>query len=142
MLIGPKTPEGYDPNDDRSVPRQRRGLHTWPSYFTNVICIPCLRVCMLSCLSHVRLFATLWTVAPQAPLSMGFSRQEYWSGLPIYRVFLTQESKLCLLCLLHWQVSSLPLVPLGKPMCTLGSQCDRKTLTPQRFLQKHFPGSK
>ena len=32
-------------------------------------------------LSHVRLFATLWTVAQQAPLSMGFSRQEYWSGL-------------------------------------------------------------
>ena len=35
---------------------------------------------MLSCFSHVQLFATLWTVAPQAPLSMGFSRQEYWSG--------------------------------------------------------------
>ena len=33
-------------------------------------------------LSRVRLFATLWTVAHQAPLSMGFSRQEYWSGLP------------------------------------------------------------
>ena len=33
-------------------------------------------------LSHVRLFATLWTVAHQAPLSMGFSRQEYWGGLP------------------------------------------------------------
>ena len=33
-------------------------------------------------LSRVRLFATPWTVAPQAPLSMGFSRQEYWSGLP------------------------------------------------------------
>ena len=33
-------------------------------------------------LSHVWLFATLWTVARQAPLSMGFSRQEYWSGLP------------------------------------------------------------
>ena len=33
-------------------------------------------------LSHVRLFATIWTVACQAPLSMGFSRQEYWSGLP------------------------------------------------------------
>ena len=32
--------------------------------------------------SHVRLFATLWTVAYQAPLSMGFSRQYYWSGLP------------------------------------------------------------
>ena len=34
---------------------------------------------MLSC---VRLFATLWTVAHEAPLSMGFLRQEYWSGLP------------------------------------------------------------
>ena len=33
-------------------------------------------------LSHVRLFETLWTVACQAPLTMGFSRQEYWSGLP------------------------------------------------------------
>ena len=33
-------------------------------------------------LSHVRLFATPWTVAYQAPPSMGFSRQECWSGLP------------------------------------------------------------
>ena len=33
-------------------------------------------------LSHIQLFATLWTVARQAPLSMGFSRPEYWSGLP------------------------------------------------------------
>ena len=32
-------------------------------------------------LSRVRLFATLWTVAYHAPLSMGFSRKEYWSGL-------------------------------------------------------------
>ena len=33
-------------------------------------------------LSHFRLFVTLWTAARQAPLSMGFSRQGYWSGLP------------------------------------------------------------
>ena len=33
-------------------------------------------------LSRVQLFATPWIVACQAPLSMGFSRQEYWSGLP------------------------------------------------------------
>ena len=33
-------------------------------------------------LSHVQLIATPWTIAYQAPLSMGFSRQEYWSGLP------------------------------------------------------------
>ena len=40
---------------------------------------------MYSCacmLSHVRLFATPWTVAPQTPLSMGFPRQKIWSGLP------------------------------------------------------------
>ena len=36
----------------------------------------------LSHFSHVRLFSTLWTVARQALLSMGFSRWEYWSGLP------------------------------------------------------------
>ena len=37
---------------------------------------------MLSCFSRVWLFATSWTVACQGPLSMGFSQQEYWSGLP------------------------------------------------------------
>ena len=43
----------------------------------------CFLVCrVLSCLSRVQLFGTLWTLAHQAPLSMGFSRQEYWSGLP------------------------------------------------------------
>ena len=36
---------------------------------------------MLSHFSHDQLFATLWTVACQAPLFMGFSEQEYWSGL-------------------------------------------------------------
>ena len=36
----------------------------------------------ISLLSRVRLFATPWTVAYQAPPSMKFSRQEYWSGLP------------------------------------------------------------
>ena len=36
-------------------------------------------MCMLS---HVQFFVTSWTVASQSPLSMGFSRQEYWNGLP------------------------------------------------------------
>ena len=39
-------------------------------------------VCVLTCFSHVRLFATLWTAARQASLSIGFFQQEYWSGLP------------------------------------------------------------
>ena len=37
---------------------------------------------MLSCFHHVQFFVTPWTIARQPPLSMGFSRQEYWSGLP------------------------------------------------------------
>ena len=39
-----------------------------------------MHVCVLS---HVQLFVTLWTVSCQAPLSTGFARQEYWSGLPV-----------------------------------------------------------
>ena len=38
-------------------------------------------MCVLSNFSHVRLCVTRWTVAHQAPLSMGFPRQEYWNGL-------------------------------------------------------------
>ena len=41
-----------------------------------------LYTCAVCVLSHVQLFATLWTVASQAQLSMKFSRQEHWSGLP------------------------------------------------------------
>ena len=39
-------------------------------------------MCVLNCISRVRLCATMWAVACQAPLSTGFCRQEYWSGLP------------------------------------------------------------
>ena len=42
----------------------------------------CVCVCVCESLSHVLLFGTPWNVACQAPLSMGFSRQEYCSGLP------------------------------------------------------------
>ena len=61
--------------------------------------------------------ATLWTLAHQAPLSMGFSRQEYWSRLPCPPPgdLPNPGMKPVLLCLLHWQVGSLPLVPPGKP---------------------------
>ena len=41
-----------------------------------------MHACVLNCCTCVRLFAAPWTVAHQAPLSMGLSRQEYWSGLP------------------------------------------------------------
>ena len=41
-----------------------------------------MHACMLSRFSHVWVFATLWTVAREAPLSMGFFRQKYWRGFP------------------------------------------------------------
>ena len=44
--------------------------------------VSCVHACTLSHFSHVQLLVTLWTVACQAPLSMIFSKQEYWSGLP------------------------------------------------------------
>ena len=66
--------------------------------------------------NHVQLFVTLQTIACWAPLSMGFYRQEYWSGLHtlLQGMFLIQGSNPHLLCLLHWQTGSLPLVPHGK----------------------------
>ena len=45
------------------------------------VCV-CVWMCVLSRFSRVRLYATLLAIACQASLSMGFSRQEYWSGLP------------------------------------------------------------
>ena len=58
------------------------------------------------------------TVAHEAPLSMGFSRQEYWSGCHflLQGIFLTQESKLHFLYLLNWQADSLLLSHLGIPI--------------------------
>ena len=60
---------------EHSYRRMRCQVAQWSSYFS-------FHVCVLSHFSHVQFFATPWTVISQAPLSMGFSRQEYWSGLP------------------------------------------------------------
>ena len=67
-------------------------------------------------LSHVRLFATPWTIAYQGPLSMGFSRQEYWSGLPfpspgdLPNPGIEPRSPAL-------QADTLPSEPPGKPLC-------------------------
>ena len=50
--------------------------------FLSFVHPPMLDCAVLSHFSRIRLFVTLWTVARQAPLSIGFSRQEYCSGLP------------------------------------------------------------
>ena len=74
--------------------------------------------CMVTRFSCVQLLLTLQTVAHQAPLSMGFSRREYWSGLPCLppgESSPIQGWNPNLLSLLHWQAGSLPLAPHGKP---------------------------
>ena len=84
--------------------------HVWNSH------IQLVYICVYM-LSHVRLSEAPWTVALQASLSMEFSRQEYWSGLPfpLPRDLSNPGIEPTSLCLLHWQVDSLPLAPLGKP---------------------------
>ena len=71
---------------------------------------------MLSCFSCVQLFATHWTVANQSPMSIGFPRQKYWSGLPCLPPGDLPDSNPYLLSLLHWQGRSLPPAPSGKPI--------------------------
>ena len=104
----------------------RAGLElTNPSWFQHQVgflksSIKCIKRCMKMCsdASHVRLFVTLWIVVHQAPLSMGFFRQKYWSGLHflLQGIFLTQWLNLSVLSPV-WQVGSLPLSHLGSLMC-------------------------
>ena len=67
--------------------------------------------------AHVQILVTPRTVACQAPLSMEFSRQEYWSGMPFPSLgdLPNPEIELMSLCLPYWQADSLSLAPLGKP---------------------------
>ena len=78
---------------------------------------------MLSHFSCAGLFATIWTIAHQAPLSVGFSWQEYWSGLPFSSLGDLHHPgvKPVSLCLLRWQAGSLPLAPPGKPYFLLNT---------------------
>ena len=75
------------------------------------------RACMLSRVSHVRFFVTPWTGARQAPLSMGFSRQEHWSGLPCPPPGDLPDPGIepATLVSLALQAVSLPLASPGKP---------------------------
>ena len=111
------------------APKCFERMHT---YMSTSLCVPCVYRCeswtikmafACSVISIVsKSLRPQWTVAHQAPLSMGFSRQEYWSGLPCSSgdlpnpgIFQIQGSNLHLFCLLNWQVGCLPLVLTGKP---------------------------
>ena len=76
-------------------------------------------------LQLVQLFETLWNEACQAPLSMEFSRNKYWSRLPFPSPedLPDQGQNPCLLHFLHWQAVSLPLMPLILRMVMYMFQC-------------------
>ena len=74
-----------------------------------------LNWCMLSHFICVRLFATPRTVACQAPLSMGFSRQEYWSGFPFPTPGDLPDPGVEPMSLISLALGSLPLAPPAKP---------------------------
>ena len=88
----------------------------WPHHAEWGILVPCMCVRLLSCFSPVWLFVTPWTVACKASLSMGFPRQESWSGLPrpppgdLPDQGVKPKSSAL-------QVVSLPTEPPGKPPC-------------------------
>ena len=79
--------------------------HTTSVWSESIIAGACTQL-----VSYVWLFATPWTVACQAPLTMEFPRQEYWSGLHFLQgIFPAQWLNPSLLSLLRWQADSLPL---------------------------------
>ena len=88
--------------------------------------------CVLSHFSHIRLFLTLWTVTCQGPLSVGFSRQEHWSGVPfpLSGDLPNTRIKPTSLTASALQVDSLPLSHWGSPLpvCSI-SKCDTASET-------------
>ena len=94
---------------------------------------------------HVRLFVTLWTIACWAPLSMGFSRQEYWSGLPCPPPggLPNPGVELVLLVSPALQVDSLPLSPWWSPYICMKvkSEVTQSCLTLCDLMDCSLPGS-
>ena len=96
--------------------------HPWdsPGKNTGVGChflLQCMKV-KVKLLSRVQLFTTPWTVAYQAPPSMGFSRQEYWSGVPLPSLYILLDN---------------PILCIWKHVCVCVRACETVTkscLTP------------
>ena len=114
----PLCPHAAPPLHTRMHPR----LSVWTFTLFQLIKLLCYAVpgiphsfaCLLSRFSHVWLFATLWTVACQVLLSMGFSGKNTGVGCHalLQGVFPTQEWNPCLM---HWQADSFPLSHQGRP---------------------------
>ena len=92
----------------KPVPK-RQILHD--STYMRLLFVPlCHVLSSVQSLICAQLFSNPWSVAYRSPLSMGFPRSEYWSGLPFPfpGLFLTKGLNPHLLCLLNWQEGSLP----------------------------------
>ena len=100
--------------------------------------------CVLTRFSPVQLFVTLWSVACQAPLSMGSSRQEHWMGCRclLQASFLIQGLNLSILRLLHCRLILCPRSCLGGPnMCTAAAKSLQSCLTLCDPIDGSPPGS-
>ena len=85
-------------------------INSFFSFFLHMCVCVCVCVCVCESLSCVQLFATPWTVACQAPLSMGFSRQGYWSELPFLSPYRS---------ILHIYWVEFPGYTVGRIQCAL-----------------------
>ena len=88
-------------------------IYIYLGYFIRIYV--CMHESMLSCFSHIWLFVTLWIVALQSPQSMGFSRQEYCTGLPRPPPGDCPDPEIKSASS-AFQVDSLPSEPPGKPI--------------------------
>ena len=78
----PRSPALQEDSLPIETPRKTKFIYSGTERERECVCV-CVCVCVrVRALSHVQLCATPWTVACQAPLTKGFSRQVYWSGLP------------------------------------------------------------
>ena len=118
-----------------SLPRNRTGISciadSWPAELPGkATCVLCASKSLPLCLT----LCNTMDCSPPGAQSMGFSRQEFWSGFLclLQRICLTQGLNLCLFCLLHWHSGSLLLVPPGF----------QNLIKARQFPQRHwgFPG--
>ena len=75
-MVQVQTDKNLDYKTDHENTKKKKNLQKWSQRFTLNDFVKLL----FKSLSHVWLFVTVWTIAHQASLSVGFSRQEYWSG--------------------------------------------------------------
>ena len=104
---------------NNSIHNNKSGLYLtkFPSFLLSIETSFCSSSPSRS-LSRIRLFATLWTIAQQASLSMGFPKQEYWSGLPCTSSWNLPQPKTEPMSP-ALQVDSLPAEPSGSPHAQL-----------------------